>query len=98
MGILIQYPASDGRIGDYSEMSKNAHENGSLVAAAADILSLAMIKPPGEWGADIVVGSAQRFGVPMGYGGPHAAFFATHKKYIHTRDLFAASPSQTVSW
>ena len=81
LGILIQYPASDGRIGDYSEMSKNAHENGSLVAAAADILSLAMIKPPGEWGADIVVGSAQRFGVPMGYGGPHAAFFATHKKY-----------------
>ena len=81
LGILIQYPASDGRISDYSEMSKNAHENGSLVAAAADILSLAMIKPPGEWGADIVVGSAQRFGVPMGYGGPHAAFFATHKKY-----------------
>ena len=81
LGILIQYPASDGRIGDYSEMSKNAHENGSLVAAAADILSLAMIKPPGEWGADIVVGSAQRFGVSMGYGGPHAAFFATHKKY-----------------
>ena len=80
LGILIQYPASDGRIGDYSEMSKNAHENGSLVAAAADILSLAMIKPPGEWGADIVVGNAQRFGVSMGYGGPHAAFFATHKK------------------
>jgi glycine dehydrogenase len=81
LGVFIQYPASDGRIPDYSEMCKNAHENGSLVAVAADILSLALLKPPSEWGADIVVGSAQRFGVPMGYGGPHAAFFATHKKY-----------------
>jgi len=81
LGVLIQYPATDGRITDYSELCDRAHENGSLVAVAADILSLALLKPPGEWGADIVVGSAQRFGVPMGYGGPHAAFFSTHKKY-----------------
>ncbi len=81
LGVLIQYPGTDGRINDYSELCDRAHENGSLVAVAADILSLALLKPPGEWGADIVVGSAQRFGVPMGYGGPHAAFFATHKKY-----------------
>ncbi len=81
LGVLIQYPATDGRISDYSELCYRAHENGSLVAVAADILSLALLKPPGEWGADFVVGSAQRFGVPMGYGGPHAAFFATHKKY-----------------
>lgn len=81
LGVLIQYPATDGRIANYSELCDRAHENGSLVAVAADILSLALLKPPGEWGADIAVGSAQRFGVPMGYGGPHAAFFATHKKY-----------------
>ncbi|HJM12654.1 MAG TPA: aminomethyl-transferring glycine dehydrogenase [Candidatus Marinimicrobia bacterium] len=81
LGVLIQYPATDGRIADYSKLCNRAHENGLLVAVAADILSLALLNPPGEWGADIVVGSAQRFGIPMGYGGPHAAFFATHKKY-----------------
>ena len=81
LGVLIQYPAADGRIADYSEMCNRAHEKGAFVAVAADILSLALLKPPGEWDADIVIGSAQRFGVPMGYGGPHAAFFATHKKY-----------------
>ena len=81
LGILIQYPATDGRISDYSKMCDQAHETGGLVAVAADLLSLALLKPPGEWGADVVVGSTQRFGVPMGYGGPHAAFFATHHKY-----------------
>ena len=81
LGILIQYPATDGRISDYSKMCDQAHEAGVLIAVAADLLSLALLKPPGEWGADIVVGSSQRFGVPMGYGGPHAAFFATHHKY-----------------
>ncbi len=76
-----QYPATDGRISDYSKMCDQAHEAGVLIAVAADLLSLALLKPPGEWGADIVVGSSQRFGVPMSYGGPHAAFFATHHKY-----------------
>ena len=81
LGILIQYPATDGRISDYSKICDQAHKAGVLVAVAADLLSLALLKPPGEWGADIVVGSSQRFGVPMSYGGPHAAFFATHHKY-----------------
>lgn len=81
LGYLVQYPTSDGKIADYSTLCSQAHEHRSLVAVAADLLSLSILKPPGEWGADIVIGSAQRFGVPMGYGGPHAAFFATHKKY-----------------
>ncbi|MCH7612501.1 MAG: aminomethyl-transferring glycine dehydrogenase [Candidatus Marinimicrobia bacterium] len=81
LGVLVQYPSTDGRITDYTDLCNKAHEGGALVAVAADILSLAMLKPPGEWGADVVIGSAQRFGVPMGYGGPHAAFLATHKRY-----------------
>ena len=81
LGILVQYPTSDGKITDYTNLCNKAHKNGILVAVAADILSLAILKPPGEWGADVVIGSTQRFGVPMGYGGPHAAFLATHKKY-----------------
>ena len=80
-GCLIQYPAGDGKIEDYAEFVSSATEKEIMVAVAADILSLAILTPPGEWGADIVVGSTQRFGIPMGYGGPHAAFFATHDKY-----------------
>ena len=76
-GVLLQYPATDGIIYDYEPFVKKAHDKDSMVAVAADILSLALLKPPGEFGADIVVGSSQRFGVPMGYGGPHAAYFAT---------------------
>ena len=76
-GVLLQYPATDGIIYDYETFVKKAHDKDSMVAVAADILSLALLKPPGEFGADIVVGSSQRFGVPMGYGGPHAAYFAT---------------------
>jgi glycine dehydrogenase len=76
-GALLQYPCKDGNIEDYSAFTQAAHEQNILVAVAADILSLALLTPPGEWGADVVVGSSQRFGVPMGYGGPHAAFFAT---------------------
>jgi glycine dehydrogenase len=80
-GALLQYPGKDGNIEDYSAFVKAAHEKNILVAVAADILSLALLTPPGEWGADVVVGSTQRFGVPMGFGGPHAAFFATKDEY-----------------
>ena len=80
-GILLQYPTSSGSIEDYTKLVEEAHANGSLVEVATDLLSLCLLKPPGEWGADIVVGNSQRFGVPMGFGGPHAAFMATRKKY-----------------
>ncbi|MBI4647886.1 MAG: aminomethyl-transferring glycine dehydrogenase [Bacteroidia bacterium] len=76
-GVIMQYPSSDGLICDYSELVKKAHANQSLLAVVADIMSLVLLVPPGEWGADIVTGSAQRFGTPMNYGGPHAAYFAT---------------------
>ena len=75
-GLLVQYPDTNGEICDYSKVSEYAHEKGALVIAATDLLALALIKAPGEWGADIAVGSAQRFGVPMGFGGPHAGFMA----------------------
>ncbi len=80
-GVLVQYPNSDGEICDYSELVKAAHEKEIKVAVAADILSLAILTPPGEWDADIVFGNTQRFGVPMGYGGPHAAYFAAREKF-----------------
>ncbi len=80
-GALLQYPTTSGSIEDYRGFAKAAHDKGMLVTVAADLLALVCLTPPGEFGADIVVGSAQRFGVPMGYGGPHAAFFATHEKY-----------------
>ncbi|HEX4121536.1 MAG TPA: aminomethyl-transferring glycine dehydrogenase [Verrucomicrobiae bacterium] len=76
-GALVQYPATDGAIFDYADFAKQAHAAGALLAVAADLLALTLLRPPGEFGADIAVGSAQRFGVPLGYGGPHAAFFAT---------------------
>ena len=79
--ILLQYPTSSGNISDYSEIVDKAHSNGSLVIVATDLLSLCLLKPPGEWGADIVIGNSQRFGVPMGFGGPHAAFIATKEKF-----------------
>ncbi|KAL5769065.1 hypothetical protein ACOSP7_015621 [Xanthoceras sorbifolium] len=80
-GVLVQYPGTEGEVLDYGEFIKNAHANGVKVVMASDLLALTMLKPPGELGADIVVGSAQRFGVPMGYGGPHAAFLATSQEY-----------------
>ncbi|HEY7088525.1 MAG TPA: aminomethyl-transferring glycine dehydrogenase subunit GcvPA, partial [Tepidisphaeraceae bacterium] len=80
-GILLQYPTTDGRIVDYTDIIESAHQHGSLVVMATDLLALTLIKPPGEFGADIAVGSAQRFGVPMGFGGPHAAFMATKTEY-----------------
>jgi glycine dehydrogenase len=81
VGVLLQYPTTDGRIIDYTETIKAAHDAGALVVMAADILALTLIKPPGELGADIAVGSTQRFGVPMGFGGPHAAYMATKTEY-----------------
>ena len=80
-GILLQYPAKYGEVFDYSEIVKSAKEKEIAVAVAADLLSLTMLSPPREWGADVVVGTSQRFGIPMGYGGPHAAYFATLEKY-----------------
>ncbi|MEO6903627.1 MAG: aminomethyl-transferring glycine dehydrogenase [Bacteroidia bacterium] len=80
-GALLQYPTVDGKIHDYADFVKKAKANGAAIAVAADILSLVLLTPPGEWGADIVVGNTQRFGVPMGYGGPHAAFFACREEY-----------------
>ena len=80
-GALLQYPTTDGTIQDYSQFIDRIHEAKALATVAADILSLALLTPPGEFGADIAVGSTQRFGVPLGYGGPHAAYFATKQKY-----------------
>ncbi len=76
-GVLLQYPNGQGEIEDYQDFVESVHAAGAQVVVAADLLSLVLLSPPGEWGADIVVGSSQRFGVPMGYGGPHAAYFAT---------------------
>ena len=80
-GALVAYPASDGAVFDYSGFVQRAHEAGALVTVVADLLMLALVKPPGEFGADVAVGNTQRFGVPLGYGGPHAAYFATRDIY-----------------
>ena len=80
-GALLQYPATDGAIFDYSDFVEQAHETDTIVTVAADLLSLALLRAPGEFGADIAVGNTQRFGVPLGYGGPHAAYFATKQEY-----------------
>lgn len=81
IGALVQYPATDGAVADYSAFINKVHNAGGIVAVAADLLSLALLTPPGEFGADIALGSTQRFGIPMGYGGPHAAYFATHDAF-----------------
>ena len=80
-GVLLQYPHSLGGVADYRALTEQAHAAGAIVAVATDLLALALLTPPGEWGADIAVGSAQRFGVPMGYGGPHAGFMACKDAY-----------------
>ena len=80
-GVLLQYPSSDGTICDYRDFVEQAHAAGALVTVAADPLSLILLTPPGEFGADIAVGSTQRFGIPLGYGGPYAAYFATREEY-----------------
>jgi glycine dehydrogenase len=80
-GVLLQYPGTDGAVIDHRALCEKAHAEGALVIVATDLLALCLLAPPGEWGADIAVGSAQRFGVPMGFGGPHAAFFATRDEF-----------------
>jgi glycine dehydrogenase len=81
-GLLLQYPNEAGRVEDLTGLIARAHAAGVLVAVATDLLALGLLTPPGEMGADVVVGNSQRFGVPLGYGGPHAAFFATREKYV----------------
>tara|TARA_Y100001970_G_scaffold7434_1_gene8520 strand:- start:9187 stop:11988 length:2802 start_codon:yes stop_codon:yes gene_type:complete len=80
-GVLLQYPATDGSILDYRDFAATAHEIGSTVVVASDLMALTLLTPPGEWGADIVVGNSQRFGVPMGFGGPHAAFMSAQDAF-----------------
>ena len=80
-GMILQYPDGEGNVDDYRELVKNAHEANCKVAVATDLMALVMLTPPGEWGADIAFGNSQRFGIPMFYGGPSAAFFATKDEY-----------------
>jgi len=87
-GALLQYPATDGSVHDYAAFIEKTHEHGAIATVAADLLALTLLKPPGEFGADICIGAAQRFGVPLGFGGPHAAFFSTrddHKRHMPGR-------------
>ena len=84
-GALLQYPASTGDVFDYRALVERVHAANALVAVAADLLALTLLTPPGEFGADVAVGSAQRFGVPLGFGGPHAAYFST--KDAFKRDM-----------
>jgi len=80
-GAVLQYPSINGEVKDYREFASKVHAKGALLTVAADLLSLALFTPPGEWGADIVCGTTQRFGIPMGFGGPHAAYFATRDSF-----------------
>lgn len=96
-GAMLQYPATNGEVYDYTAFIESAHELGVLVTVAADLLSLTLLKAPGEMGADVVVGSSQRLGVPMGFGGPHAAFFATkdiYKRHIPGRIIGVSQDAQ----
>ncbi|XP_077004328.1 glycine dehydrogenase (decarboxylating), mitochondrial isoform X1 [Tamandua tetradactyla] len=81
-GMLFQYPDTEGRVEDFTELVERAHENGSLACCATDLLALCILRPPGEFGVDIALGNSQRFGVPLGYGGPHAAFFAVRESLV----------------
>ena len=80
LGAIVQYPATDGSIYDYQQFAEQVHAAGGLFVTATDLLALMLLKPPGEFGADIAIGNSQRFGVPLGYGGPHAAFLSTHEE------------------
>jgi glycine dehydrogenase len=96
-GALVQYPATDGAIHDYRPLCQKAHAAGALVVCAADLLSLLLLVPPGEFGADAAVGSTQRFGIPLGYGGPHAAYLATrdaHRRHMPGRIIGVSVDAQ----
>jgi glycine dehydrogenase len=80
-GVLLQYPATDGRVMDYVDFASRVHAFGATVIVASDLMALALLTPPGEWGADVVIGNSQRFGVPMGFGGPHAAFMSAKESF-----------------
>jgi glycine dehydrogenase len=97
IGALVQYPTTDGAVHNYESFCKRAHISNALVVVAADLLSLTLLKPPAEFGADIAVGNTQRFGVPLGYGGPHAAYFAAkdeHKRHVPGRIIGVSVDSQ----
>ncbi|KAL4689647.1 hypothetical protein H8959_012438 [Pygathrix nigripes] len=81
-GVLFQYPDTEGKVEDFTELMERAHQSGSLACCATDLLALCILRPPGEFGVDIALGSSQRFGVPLGYGGPHAAFFAVRESLV----------------
>ncbi|KAM6187522.1 glycine dehydrogenase (decarboxylating), mitochondrial-like [Sarcoramphus papa] len=81
-GVLFQYPDTEGKVEDFSELVERAHQNGTLACCATDLLALCILKPPGEFGVDVVLGNSQRFGVPLCYGGPHAAFFAVKENLV----------------
>jgi glycine dehydrogenase len=96
-GVLVQYPNTRGRLVDYSDLAGRVHQAGALLVVACDLLSLTLLRPPGEFGADVAVGSSQRFGVPMGAGGPHAAFLATveeHKRHVPGRIIGVSRDAQ----
>jgi len=96
-GVLVQYPATEGNIMSYAELTDKIHQHGARIVVTADLLSLTVLQPPGEWNADIVCGSAQRFGVPMGYGGPHAAYFTcqdAHKRKLPGRVIGVSKDSR----
>lgn len=95
--VFLQYPDTEGHIEDFKALSETAHQNGSIVCVGTDLLALTLLTPPGEWGGDIVYGNSQRFGVPLGYGGPHAAFLAcreAHKRNLPGRIIGVSKDSQ----
>ena len=96
LGALVQYPATDGTVYDYSDFTEKIHDAGGLLVVAADLLSLTLLKAPGEFDADVAVGSTQRFGVPIGYGGPHAAFLSTREEFKRKMPGRIAGLSQDV--
>ena len=93
-GVLVQYPTTDGRVEDYADLAEKVHAADALLVVATDLLALTQLRPPGEFGADIAVGSSQRFGVPLGFGGPHAAFVAARKKYERSHPWTDCGPVQ----